>query len=347
MDERKHEPVHEAGHDHHKEAPPPISHGTPGDNAPKGNHHPHEKHRSTGGEEAGMHGSHGHMMEDYRRRFIVSMILTVPILILSSTIQALLGFTLVFPGSDLVLLSLATVVYLYGGWPFLKGIVREIRSRLPGMMTLIAVAITVAYGFSASVVLGVVTGEPFFWELATLIDIMLLGHWLEMRSVLGASRALEELVMIMPSEAHLLREGGTTEEVPVERLVPGDRVLVKPGEKVPVDGVVAEGRSNINESMLTGESQPVAKKGGDTVTGGSTNGEGSLVVEVTKVGRDTYLSQVIELVRKAQESRSRAQDLANRAALLLTLIALSVGAITFLGWYLLGESLDFAIERMA
>jgi len=347
VDERKHEPVHEAGHDHHKEAPPPISHGTPGDNTPKGNHHPHEKHQSTGGEEAGMHGSHGHMMEDYRRRFIVSMILTVPILILSSTIQSLLGFTLVFPGSDLVLLGLATVVYLYGGWPFLKGIVREIRSRLPGMMTLIAVAITVAYGFSASVVLGVVTGEPFFWELATLIDIMLLGHWLEMRSVLGASRALEELVMIMPSEAHLLREGGTTEEVPVERLVPGDRVLVKPGEKVPVDGIVAEGRSNINESMLTGESQPVAKKGGDTVTGGSTNGEGSLVVEVTKVGRDTYLSQVIELVRKAQESRSRAQDLANRAALLLTLVALSVGAITFLGWYLLGESLDFAIERMA
>lgn len=209
-----------------------MNHGAPGDNASQGNHHPHEKHRSSWGEGAEVHGSHGHMMEDYRRRFVVSMILTVPILILSPTIQSLLGFTLVFPGSDLVLLGLATVVYLYGGWPFLKGIVREIRSRLPGMMTLIAVAITVAYGFSASVVLGVVSGDAFFWELATLIDIMLLGHWLEMRSVLGASRALEQLVMIMPSDAHLLREGGATEEVPVERLVPGDRVLVKPGEKV-------------------------------------------------------------------------------------------------------------------
>ncbi|MDD1707012.1 MAG: heavy metal translocating P-type ATPase, partial [Methanoregulaceae archaeon] len=189
--------------------------------------------------------------------------------------------------------------------------------------------------------------DPFFWELATLIDIMLLGHWVEMRSVLGASRALEELVKIMPSEAHLLKEGGAIEDVRVEILKPGDKVLVKPGEKVPVDGIVIDGKSNVNESMLTGESKPVSKKTGDDVTGGSINGEGSLVAEVKKTGKDTYLNQVIELVRKAQESKSRAQDLANRAALLLTIIALSVGAITFVAWYFLGPSLDFAVERMA
>lgn len=275
------------------------------------------------------------------------MILTVAILILSPTIQSFFGFSFVFPGSDLVLFVLATPVYLYGGWPFLKGFVGEIRNRLPGMMTLIAVAITVAYGFSAAVVLGFVSGEPFFWELATLIDIMLLGHFVEMRSVLGASRALEELVKIMPSEAHLLKEGGTAEDVRVEILKAGDKVLVKPGEKVPVDGIVIDGKSNVNESMLTGESKPVSKKVGDSVAGGSINGEGSLIAEVTKTGKDTYLNQVIELVRKAQESKSRAQDLANRAALLLTIIALIAGAITFVGWYFLGPGTDFAVERMA
>ena len=287
------------------------------------------------------------MLEDYRRRFIVSMVLTVPILILSPTIQSFFGFSLIFTGSNLILLALSTAVYAYGGYPFLKGIVQELRSRLPGMMTLIAVAITVAYGFSAAVVLGLVSGEPFFWELATLIDIMLLGHWVEMRSVLGASRALEELVKIMPSEAHVMRAGGRIEDVSIEVLKPGDLVLVKPGEKVPVDGVITEGKSSVNESMLTGESKPVSKRPGDRATGGSINGEGSLTVEVKKTGKDTYLNQVIELVRKAQESKSRAQDLANRAALILTLIALSVGAITFTAWYLLGGGLDFAVERAA
>ncbi|MDD1708414.1 MAG: cadmium-translocating P-type ATPase [Methanoregulaceae archaeon] len=347
MNREGEETGHKAGHDHHDDTSPPMSQGSHGDTTPHGNRPLHEKHEPAGSHGSGMHGSHGPMMEDYKRRFIVSMILTVPILLLSSTIQSFFGFTVVFPGSDLVLLALATLVYLYGGWPFLKGIVRELRDRLPGMMTLIAVAITVAYVFSASVVLNLVSGEPFFWELATLIDIMLLGHWVEMRSVLGASRSLEELVMIMPSAAHLLKDGGSIDEVPVEILKPGDRVLVKPGEKVPVDGVVLEGRSNVNESMLTGESRPVSKKAGDDITGGSTNGEGSLVVEVEKIGKETYLNQVIELVRKAQESKSRAQDLANRAALFLTIIALSVGAITFLAWYFIGADLDFAIERMA
>lgn len=295
----------------------------------------------------GMPGGHRHMLEDFRRRFIISMILTVPILILSPSIQSFFGFSFIFAGSNLILLVLATAVYVYGGYPFLKGIVQEIRSHLPGMMTLIAVAITVAYVFSVSIVLGFVSGEPFFWELATLIDIMLLGHWIEMRSVLGASRALEELVKIMPSEAHLMKEDGKVEDVRIEVLRAGDRVLIKPGEKVPVDGIVVDGKSSVNESMLTGESMPVSKKPGDQVTGGSINGEGSLITEVKKTGKDTYLNQVIELVRKAQESKSRTQDLANRAALLLTIIALSVGALTFIVWYFIGPSLDFAVGRAA
>ncbi len=291
-------------------------------------------------------GAHHPMLKDFRRRFIVSMILTVPILILSPGFQAFFGVSYTFEGATFLLLALSTAVYGYGGYPFLKGIVREIRNRLPGMMTLIAVAITIAFAFSAAVVLGVVQGEPFFWELATLIDVMLLGHWLEMRSVLGASRALEELVKILPSEAHRMQDG-ETEDVPIDALSIGDRVLVKPGEKIPVDGEVMDGKSSVNESMLTGESTPVRKRPGDPVTAGSINGEGSLVTEVKKTGKDTYLNQVIELVRKAQESKSRAQDLANRAAFFLTILALSVGAITFFAWLLSGEGLDFSIERAA
>ncbi len=319
----------------------------------KGGHASHEGHsepKTSGGNGdryTGKQSGHLHMLEDFRKRFIISILLTVPILILSPSIQSFFGFSFVFAGSELALLALATTIYAYGGYPFLKGIVQEFRSRLPGMMTLIAVAITVAYVFSAAIVLGMVSGKPFFWELATLIDIMLLGHWIEMRSVLGASRALEKLVKIMPSEAHLMKESGESEDVSSEALKLGDLVLIRPGEKIPVDGVVIEGTSSLNESMLTGESKPVSRKPGDTVTGGSINGEGSLVAEVKKTGKDTYLNQVIDLVQKAQESKSRAQDLANRAALLLTVIALSVGTITFIAWYLLGPSLDFAVERAA
>lgn len=289
---------------------------------------------------------HHHALQDFRRRFIISTILTIPILILSPPIQAFLGIFVWFPGSDYLLLALATAVYLYGGWPFLSGIINELRARMPGMMTLIAVAITVAYVYSSAVVLGIVGGEGFFWELATLIDVMLLGHWVEMRSVLGASRALEELARVMPSEAHRVR-GKRTEDVPVDRLMVGDRVLVRPGEKVPVDGVVIEGKSNVNEALLTGESNPLEKHPGSEVIGGAINGEGSIVVEVKKTGAETYLAQVIDLVRKAQESRSRTQDLADRAAFILVAIALSVGAVTFAVWFALGEGAGFAVERAA
>lgn len=288
-------------------------------------------------------GHHAHMLADFKKRFIVSMILTVPVLLLSPAIQSALGLEIPLPGSKYILFLLSAVVYFYGGYPFMKGFLDEMKSRSPGMMTLIAVAISVAFLYSSAVVFGL-PGKMFFWELVTLIDIMLLGHWLEMRSVMGASRALEELVKIMPSEAHLLK-GEEIMDVRVDDLKAGDIVLVKPGEKVPVDGRVIKGETSVNESMLTGESVPVLKDVGDEVIGGSVSGQGSVQIEVEKTGKDTYLNQVIELVRSAQESRSRTQDLANRAALVLTIIALSVGAITLMAWLYYGSEFVFALER--
>ncbi len=313
-------------------------------------HHQHHQHHAapatTGhGEHPKDHRSHhARMIADFRRRFWVSLGLTLPILVLSPLVQRFLGYSLAFPGDRWVLWLLASAVFFYGGWPFLKGFRQELRQRQPGMMTLIALAITVAYAYSTVVVFGL-AGKVFFWELATLIDVMLLGHWIEMRSVLGASRALEELVRLLPSTAHRLQPDGTLREVPVSELRPGDRVLVRPGEKVPVDGVVVDGRSSVNEAMLTGESRPVPKGPGDPVIGGAVNGEGALVVEVQKTGRDTYLAQVIELVRRAQETRSRTQDLANRAAFWLTLVALGAGAATLAVWLALGQDFAFALER--
>jgi len=301
----------------------------------------HEGHEAAGGKGHGNH--HTHMLEDFKRRFIVSFVLTFPILLLSPMIQDFFNFELRVPGADYLTFLLSSVVYLYGGYPFLKGIKEELSEKSPGMMTLIAVAISVAYFYSSAVVFGLY-GKVFFWELATLIDIMLLGHWLEMRSVMGASRALEELVKIMPSVAHL-KKNGEVVDVGIDQLKIGDKVLIKPGEKVPVDGTVVEGTSSVNESMLTGESKPVTKKPGNDVIGGSINGEAAFIVSVEKTGKDTYLNQVVELVRAAQESKSKTQDLANRAAMYLTITALTVGAITFILWILLGQQLVFALER--
>ena len=286
------------------------------------------------------------MVSDFRRRFWISLALTVPVVALSPMIQNKLGIArLAIPGQDLAQLLFASVVFFYGGWPFLIGLFSELSRRRPGMMTLIGLATSVAYFYSTAVVLGV-PGEGFYWELATLIDIMLLGHWVEMRSVMGASRALEELVRLLPSDAHRLREDGSTEDISLSEVRKGDRILVKPGEKVATDGVIVAGRSSLNEAMLTGESKPVEKGEGSPVIGGSINGEGALTVEVRKTGGETYLAQVIELVRKAQESRSQSQDLANRAALWLTIIALAAGGITLGAWLLLGSKFSFAIERM-
>lgn len=287
------------------------------------------------------------MVSDFKRRFWVSLIVTIPILILSPMIQHFLGLgeSIRFFGDQYVLFGLSSVVFFYGGYPFLKGIFSELKSVKPGMMTLISIAISTAYIYSSAVVFGL-SGNIFFWELATLIDIMLLGHWIEMKSVMGASKALEELVRLMPSDAHKVMPDGSVRDVPLSELNSGDKVLVKPGEKIPADGEVIEGDSSVNESMLTGESVPVSKTKGAKVIGGSVNGEGSITVEVKKTGKDSYLSQVIELVRQAQESKSRTQDLANRAAVWLTIVALGGGAITMFVWLAVAQKdFAFALER--
>jgi len=287
------------------------------------------------------------MVEDFKRRFWISLALTVPVLALAPLIQEVLGLeeTLGFAGDSYVQFVLASLIFFYGGWPFITGLIDELRQKSPGMMTLIGLAIGVAYGYSSAVVFGV-SGKVFFWELATLIDIMLLGHWIEMRSVMGASRALEKLVKLMPDSATLVHSDGSTEEISVSELKPQDRVLVKPGEKIPIDGEITEGRTSINQAMLTGESQPVEKGEGDEVIGGSINGESSITIEVQKTGEETYLSQVIAMVEKAQGSRSRTQDLADRAAFWLTVVAISAGSITLAVWLVAGQPFVFALERM-
>jgi Cu2+-exporting ATPase len=298
------------------------------------------------------HGDHSNhhamMVADFRRRFWVSLVISIPVLLLSPLIQKFLGIEgkIDFSGDSYLLFALSSLVFFYGGWPFLKGIYEELKSRSPGMMTLIALAITVAYVYSSAVVFGL-TGSVFFWELATLIDVMLLGHWLEMRSIMAASSALEEMARLMPSEAHKVMEDGSTRDLPLDELVKGDRVLVKPGEKIPADGMVMDGETSVNEAMLTGESTPVLKHADATVIGGSVNGEGSITVEVQKTGKDSYLAQMTELVRQAQESKSRTQNLADRAALWLTIISISVGLITLFTWlFLSSQEFVFALSRM-
>ncbi len=293
------------------------------------------------------HGKHGHRdhaghIEDFKKRFLVAILLTVPILLLSEMIQMWFNFSLKIPFQPIVMLLLSLVVYFYGGWPFITGMIQEIKDRKPGMMTLIGTAISVAFFYSAGTVF-IITGKDFFWELATLIDIMLLGHWVEAKSVLGASMALEELVKIMPTTAHLIKNGEIL-DVPVSELTPNQVVLVRPGEKIPSDGIVIEGESFVNEALLTGESKPVQKVAKDKVIGGAINGEGALKVSIKKTGDETYLAQVLKLVKQAQESRSRTQDLANRASALLFYVAVGVGIITYITWFFLGSS-DFALER--
>ena len=297
-----------------------------------------------GGADAG----HGDMVADFRRRFWVCLVLTIPVLVLSPMVRDFLGQGMapLFAAEEWVALALSSIIYFWGGWPFLTGALPEVRSGRPGMMTLVALAISTAYFYSAAVTLGLPGGEPFYWELATLVTIMLLGHWLEMRSVLGASRALEELVRLLPDTALRVKADGGTEEVPVAALVAGDRVVIRPGAKVPVDGTITEGTSSFNEAMLTGESKPVNRTTGETVIGGAVNGEGAVTIEVKATGEATYLSQVIAMVKAAQNSRSRTQDLATRAATVLTWVAITVGLGSFAYWVWAGESVTFALERM-
>jgi len=289
------------------------------------------------------HAHHAHHMQEFKTKFWVSLALTIPILLLSEMVQMWLGLTWIkIPYQKEVLFLLSLIIYVYGGLPFIKGMFQEIRDRQPGMMTLIGTAISVAFFYSAATVF-LIVGKDFFWELATLIDVMLLGHWVEAKSVLGASRALEELVRIMPTTAHLVKNGEII-DIPVSQLRTGDWVLVRPGEKMPSDGVVVEGESFVNEALLTGESKPIGKKVEDKVIGGAINAEGALKVEIEKIGEETYLAQVIKLVKQAQESKSRTQDLANRAAAWLFYVALAVGIVTYVSWFALGSS-DMALER--
>jgi P-type Cu2+ transporter len=284
-----------------------------------------------------VHDKHaGHTPAMFRDRFWPSLLFTLPILYFDAHFQAWFGYQAVqFPGVAWVQPLLSAVLYLYGGGVFVQGAVAELRDRQPGMMTLIGLAISVAFVYSVAVSVGLLRGMPLYWELATLIVIMLLGHWIEMASIQGASRALEHLAALVPAEAHRM-VGDRVEDVPVSELRVGDWVLIRPGEQIPVDGVVLDGASSVNEAFLTGESRPVPKEKGAEVIAGAVNGEGALVVEVQRTGEATTLSQIRRLVEEAQQSRSRFQALADRAAFWLTVIALGAGSLTLAVWLVLG-----------
>jgi len=326
----QHEHQNQGKHDHHK------------DSSDRGKHSDHEN---------GDHDHHSHhehhkqMVQDFKFRFWWVLALTIPIMGLSPMIQTFMGVDWRFMGDSWILAALSTVVYFFGGWPFLSGLYDELKKKQPGMMTLIGLAISIAYLYSTAVVFGF-EGDLLYWELSTLVGIMLLGHWIEMRSVMSASSALEELAELLPGEAHRLKEDGSTENVPVDELEKGDKLIIKPGEKIPADGNVVKGESSVNEAMLTGESKPVDKTKGDEVIGGSVNEKGSLTIEISKTGDDSFLSQVMNLVEEAQQSKSRSQDLANRAAFWLTIVAITAGLLTFGAWiFFTGQSFDFAMNR--
>jgi Cu2+-exporting ATPase len=287
----------------------------------------------------------GHSISDFKKRFYVSLIASIPVLILSPLIQEFIGFTFEFRGDMFLLFLLSSFVFFYGGKPFLMGAWGEVKGKAIGMMTLISLAILVAYFYSSAVAFGL-EGKVFFWELVTLIEIMLLGHWIEMKSVMGASMALEKLSALIPDKAHLKKDDEVV-DIETKKLKDGNIIIIKPGEKIPTDGVVVSGKSSVNESMLTGEAKPVSKNKGEEVIGGSVNEDGSLEVEVKGVGEDSYLNKVINLVKQAQASKSKTQNLADKAAFWLTIVAISVGTVTFFSWFFINGDLAFAIERTA
>jgi Cu2+-exporting ATPase len=314
--------------------------------------HDHQTHVSrrpttTRAEGHGGHDQHtGHSPEMFRQKFWLSLLLTIPVVFWSEHIEMLLGYRApAFRGSEQIPLVLGTAVFVYGGLVFLRGALRELSARLPGMMTLISLAISVAFVFSWVVEVGWIDSVALWWELATLVTIMLLGHWIEMRSISRARGALKELAKLLPDLATRLTERAE-ESVPVSALRDGDLVLVRPGESVPADGVVRRGSSDVDESMITGESRPVKKGEGDEVIAGTINGEGSLRVQVTGTGDHTKLSGIMRLVSEAQDSKSRAQHLADRAAQVLTYVAIASGAVTFVAWQVLGAPLDFSVVRV-
>lgn len=305
-------------------------------------------HADTHAQQQTSHNAHaGHSPDMFKRPFWVSLVLTIPIIAYSEMIQMLLGYRLpTFPGSAYIGLILGSVIFWYGGWPFLSGAVGEIRNRTPGMMTLVALAITTAYAYSVAITFGLVAGMDFYWELATLVTIMLLGHWLEMRAVGSAQSALNELAKLLPDTAERVRGDGQTETIAVADLRVGDLVLVRPGAAIPADGIIKQGESQLNEAMITGESRPVHKQPGAPVIAGTVNGSGALRVQIDKIGAQTALAGIMRLVAEAQNSRSQAQDLANRAAFWLTWVALGVALITALAWSNIAGLSGTTLERV-
>jgi Cu2+-exporting ATPase len=332
---KKHDKYNHSGHNHSH-----VEH--------EEHHHAHSNHEGQGHEDHHDHGGHGghheHMIEDFKKRFWISLVLAIPITYLSPMIQEIFNYEVTFTGNMVLLFLLSTIVFFYGGKPFLVGAWDEIKAKTPGMMLLISLAIVTAYVYSTLTAF-FIEGSDFYFEVATLIVIMLLGHWVEMRSVMGASKALEELIKLMPKEAHKIDASGNVVDVSVEELHPGDEILVKSGEKIPLDGEIYEGESNVDESMLTGESVPVEKGPGMEAIGGAINGEGILKIKVSKTGNDTYLAQVIQLVSDAESTKSRAQGFADIAAKWLFYVAIVAGIITILYWATTGD-FEFALERM-
>lgn len=307
-------------------------------------HQNHGHHSESDSSAAGFDKHAGHHTPDFLKRFWITLVLSVPVLLLSHMIQQWLGFTIAFQGDKYVLLVLGSIIYFYGGMPFFKGFLGEVKAGAIGMMTLVALAITVAYVYSVAVVFGL-PGMDFFWELATLIVIMLLGHWLEMRSQMAASKALQSLVALLPNDV-TVEQNGSPVKIKLEQLKNGDTVIIRPGEKVAADGLIVEGSSYLNESMLTGESVPVRKESGGKVIAGSINGDGALKIKATGVGKDSYLNKVINLVQDAQAAKSNTQNLADKVAKWLTIVAIVVGVGTFAYWYITMGDLAFALERM-
>lgn len=321
-----HANLHAAGHDLGRDLPSPSQRAS------------HEHHSS--------HDRHaGHSVAMFREKFWLSLVLTIPVVVWSEHIQELLGYGAPsFPGSGWIPPAFGTALFLYGGVVFLRSALGELRDRRPGMMTLISLAITVAFVFSWIVQLGLIEADALWWELATLVTIMILGHWIEMRSISQARGALKELAKLLPDTARRVTGDGE-EEVPVGELSAGDVIVIRPGESVPADGTIRKGETELDESAITGESRPVKHGEGDEVIAGTINGRGSIRVEVTGTGDETKLSGIMRLVGEAQESKSRAQHLADRAARFLTFVAIGAGALTFGAWMALGEDVGFSVSR--
>lgn len=328
-------------HSHHHAEHQHQHHTTP-ENKKSTSEHAHPEDTFT---DHAAHDKHaGHHTQDFLKRFWICLVLTIPVLLLSHMIQQWIGFEIKFTGDKYILLTLGSIIYFYGGMPFLKGMIAEIRDKAIGMMTLVALAISVAFIYSVAIVFGL-SGMDFFWELATLIDIMLLGHWLEMRSQMAASKALQSLVALLPSTVHIEKNGEVT-DINLKQLKNNDIVIVKPGEKIAADGLVLEGSSFVNESMLTGESVPVKKEKEAKVIAGSINGDSSLRVRATGTGKDSYLNKVIALVQSAQSAKSNTQNLADKVAKWLTIVSILVGIATFTYWFSSVKDLSFSLERL-